>query len=92
MSFRCPVCGFPDLTKPPRNPVSGGASHEICPSCGYQFGYDDDLHEISYDAWRTAWEDAGKPWRSSQPVPVGWDPDAQLRALISEGANGQSGQ
>jgi rubrerythrin len=40
-SFVCPVCGFPDLTEQPRY-ADGGSSDEICPSCGFQFGYDDD--------------------------------------------------
>ena len=32
----CPVCGWPELTQPPRQ-ASGGASFEICPCCGFEF-------------------------------------------------------
>lgn len=95
MPFTCPVCGYPDLTEPPRNPISGGASHEICPSCDYQFGYTDDLLEIDYETWRRQWIAEGMPWRDVEPAPAGWDPAAQLRALEQageEGRHSESGQ
>jgi len=39
------------------------ASHEICPSCGIQFGYNDaraDLRERIYSHWREAWVTNGR--------------------------------
>ncbi len=76
-SRTCPVCGYPDLAEPPRSPT-GGASYEICPSCGFQFGVTDDDDGISYDEWRRRWVAEGMPWSSSQSEPAGWDPAEQL--------------
>jgi transposase-like protein len=57
----CPVCGFPHLTEAPRS-LAGGASYEICPSCGFQFGVDDEDKGHSYAAWRADWQKRGMPW------------------------------
>ena len=84
MAFTCPVCGYPKLTEHPRNPQSGGASFEICPSCGFQFGHSDDLLEISYARWRNDWINAGMPWRDVHPAPERWGPGAQLARLEAE--------
>src|SRR3990172_820952 len=62
-SFVCPVCGFPNLTEQPRH-ADGGASDEICPSCGFQFGYDDDDRGIGFEEWRQDWIKRGMPWSS----------------------------
>jgi hypothetical protein len=51
----CPVCEF-ELDFAPWG--DSGASDEICPSCGIQFGYNDariDLRQHVYDEWRAAW-------------------------------------
>jgi rubredoxin len=37
--YMCLVCGYPYLTKPYGDYFQ--PSYEICPSCGYQYGYDD---------------------------------------------------
>lgn len=75
----CLVCGYPNLEEEPRS-FLGGASHEICPSCGYEYGYTDDDLSISQDAWREEWVKDGKPWRSSAVLKpsLGWNPDTQL--------------
>ncbi len=86
MAYACPVCGYPGLTEPPRKEESG-PSYEICPSCGYQFGYDDS-EGIDYGTWRHKWLAAGMPWLRRNPPPPNWDPGAQLRALES----GRSGE
>ena len=79
--YRCPVCGYPGLTEAPRG-EEGGASYEICPSCGFQFGVSDDAEGHTYETWRRRWVAAGMPW-TSQGIrrPRGWDPVAQLRSL-----------
>src|ERR1035438_7286244 len=79
--FICPVCGFPNLTEEPRH-ADGGGSDEISPSCGFQFGYDDDDRGISFVDWRRDWIKRGMPW-SSQGIeaPVDWNPDIQLRNI-----------
>lgn len=82
MTYQCPVCGYPDLTDPPRT-ASGGGSYEICPSCGFEFGVSDDDEGYSYSAWRQEWIEAGLPWRDAdiQPPPEDWDPHEQVRRV-----------
>lgn len=80
----CPVCGYPKLTERPDDPA--GASYEICPSCYYQFGYDDDARGIDHVTWRERWVQEGMPWRSVNPPPEHWDPAAQLACLTSSRA------
>ncbi|MCC7375928.1 MAG: hypothetical protein IT581_14820 [Verrucomicrobiales bacterium] len=80
-SHMCPVCGFPGLKEPPRS-RDGGGSYEICPSCGFQFGVDDDDRRISVEQWRSQWIRTGKRWSSrGLAAPEGWDPDRQLESL-----------
>ena len=88
MGFTCPVCGYPGLAELPWN-AEGGASDEICPSCGIQFGYDDDatfcgegnpLREKIYSLWRQKWIDAGMRWQSvGIAQPKDWRLMEQLR-------------
>ncbi len=75
----CPVCGFPDLPEPARTAETGG-SLEICPSCGFQPGYDDDVRGVSVASARTAWQKAGRPWWSDRPKPDFWNPGASSPA------------
>jgi len=78
MKHTCPVCGWPDLHEPPRN-ESGGASFEFCPSCGFEFGFDDDDQGLTYEQARARWIDAGMKWWSpSRKAPRGWNPAQQL--------------
>lgn len=85
-SHVCPVCGYSHLSEPAW--VGNGASYQGCPSCGTEFGYDDDAArddtETREDAWRRLrkeWVAAGSPWRSSiVDRPADWDPEEQLRA------------
>lgn len=83
---QCPVCGFAGLAAPPW--TQDGASDEICPSCGIQFGYDDAAggdvagRTESHRTWRSRWVSAGMSWWSQgQAAPDGWDPVAQLRSI-----------
>jgi hypothetical protein len=83
--YRCPVCGYPDLEEPARF-ADGNPSWEICPSCGFEFGYDDDEAGDSYADWRQRWIENGMRWWSrSHRKPPGWDPHAQLLALLESG-------
>lgn len=78
MPYMCPVCGYPNLQYPPYSPQSG-ASYEICPSCGFQFGYDDEDQSITFAQWRQGWIERGMPWYSSGIAPpINWDPSVQL--------------
>lgn len=62
-TFRyCRVCGY----EPPDAPW-GGDGHsptfEYCACCGVEFGYGD-ATGVAVDRHRTAWIDAGSPWKS----------------------------
>lgn len=77
--FSCSVCGYPGLKQPPRS-KSGGPSDQICPCCGFHFGYDDDARGISYETWRIAWTNEGMRWFSTRTMPpLNWEPEQQLR-------------
>ncbi len=72
MAHTCLVCSYPKLKSPPHSP-SGGGSYEICPSCGYQYGVDDDDRGITPEEWRRTWIANGAHW-SSQGIqaPTDW--------------------
>ena len=75
--YVCPVCAYPDLDDPPRQ--AGSPSDEICPSCGFQFGYTDDDSGYTYAEWRRKWVAEGMPWSEiGIEEPPGWDPGSQL--------------
>ncbi len=79
--YTCLVCDYPYLSEPPRSEIGGG-SFEICPSCGFQFGVNDDDEGISYDTWRKRWEADGMKWQSYYiKQPVNWHP-------VAKGASG----
>jgi hypothetical protein len=88
MSNMCPVCGYDSLFEPPWSGES--ASDEICPSCGFHFGYDDVIaihpsRAEAYREWRERWISAGMPWFSrGRPAPPSWDPRLQLTRIASE--------
>lgn len=79
----CAACGWRHLKEPQRS-VSGGASHEICPSCGFESGYTDDDQGLTYEQWRQAWVSNGMQWASKGVErPDAWNPFMQLQALVS---------
>ena len=85
MSHTCPVCGFPGLHEAPRS-LTGGASFEMCPSCGFEFGVDDDDQSQSFASWRERWKQGGMKWSSKgTPQPKQWKPEAAL-ASVTPGA------
>lgn len=83
-TFTCPVCGYPGLTELPRSSPVGGGSYEICPSCGFEFGYTDEDQGWTDAAWREHWISLGMPWDRSGGTspPPGWDPQRQLSDLL----------
>lgn len=85
MALTCPVCGFGDLSEAPYD-ERGTPSLEICPSCGFQFGFDDGAVGITHGQWRQEWIDGGmKWWSGAEPPPPGWDPLNQLARLEAHG-------
>ena len=78
MKHTCPVCGWPELREPPRT-AEGAASFEICPSCGFEFGFDDDDWGLTYEAARAKWvEDGMKWWSAARAAPGRWRAGDQL--------------
>ncbi|EYR63647.1 hypothetical protein N866_19150 [Actinotalea ferrariae CF5-4] len=81
MSYICPVCGYPELEE---DPYAGGEpSYEICPACGFQFGFTDEAQGFSLESWRALWIERGMTWAfaATEDVPTDWDPRAHLRDL-----------
>jgi predicted RNA-binding Zn-ribbon protein involved in translation (DUF1610 family) len=79
--YRCAACGGLYLRRPQRN-ESGGASHEICPACGFESGYTDDEQEETYETWREKWVSQGMLWYSKgRKAPKTWNPVKALHAL-----------
>jgi hypothetical protein len=69
-TYTCPVCAYSMA-----DPVEEG---NICPCCGTEFGYDDDLG-VTYRQLRQLWIRNGTPWFSPVvTIPSGWDPILQL--------------
>lgn len=84
MKFKCPVCKYPDLRvkpyeiwppppgikmSPPYEEFLGRPSYEVCPKCGFEFGFDDNPGNgvpDSFEAYRDKWIADGSPW-FSQP-------------------------
>src|SRR5579872_991515 len=78
--IRCPVCGYDGLSYGPLR--HGTDSFEICPSCGFEFGFSDGVKGETYELHRQKWIDAGCRWWSrSRKAPPNWDPVAQLVSL-----------
>jgi hypothetical protein len=81
MRYVCPVCGWPGLSEDPR---PDNSTHEICPSCGVQFGYGADVIDppARWLYLREQWKQRGMAWWSrAADKPGGWDAAAQLAAL-----------
>jgi predicted RNA-binding Zn-ribbon protein involved in translation (DUF1610 family) len=83
VTYTCPVCGYPGLDEPADSgPV---ASHEICPSCGFEFS--GPIDQRRYQDGRAEWVRGGMKWwaqGAGRPAPANWDPAKQLAALTGE--------
>jgi hypothetical protein len=78
--YECPVCQYEGLEvkpyqvwpppddvdlRPPYEDQLGAPSYEVCSSCGYEFGFDDNPgwdEFTSFDQYRAKWESKGRPW------------------------------
>lgn len=74
--FTCPVCGFDGLEE---SPVRGqdALSYEICPCCGFEFGFD----AASFDEYRRQWVEGGAKWFIPTLKPENWNLEKQLSNL-----------
>ena len=79
----CCACGYRYLRLPQLS-ASGGASHEICPSCGFEPGFTDDEQGLSFEQWRAKWVAGGMSWFSAgQARPPHWNPVRDLHGLMN---------
>jgi len=78
--FQCPVCEFAGLgvkpyeiwpppeglaISPPYEDFLGRPSYEVCPKCGFEFGFDDNPGVGSGDSfadYRAEWISEGSQW------------------------------
>ena len=78
----CAVCGYRHLASAQRT-TTGGASHEICPSCGFESGYSDDVQGITFEQWRATWVSQGLQWFSKgTSKPKDWNPMRDIHSLM----------
>lgn len=75
-AYRCRVCGLYS-EEPPWGLDGRLPSHDICPCCGAESGYEDTL-PISARAYRERWIAKGAPWFQPRMKPADWDLAAQL--------------
>lgn len=78
----CPICFYDGLFEPPYN-SHGYGSYEICPCCGFEFGYDDYPNkEEQIMKWRKKWIADGYPWFSPEDKPVDWNLPEQFKESL----------
>jgi len=68
----CPICGFDKLLEPPSDNF-GNPSHEICPCCNFEYGFDDSSEGYSFDEYRSRWINDGFKFASEEDKPINWD-------------------
>ena len=75
--YFCPVCGFRGLKEVPYD-EHGAPSYEICPCCGFEFGFEETGEQARF---REDWIRKGAPWFMPEQKPAGWDLQKQLASL-----------
>ncbi len=60
----CRICGY-EPAEPPWGWDSRVPSYAFCPCCDVEWGYQD-FWERSIDIFRSAWLEAGAPWRNAK--------------------------
>jgi hypothetical protein len=86
----CPVCGYAGLKEPPYAATNAEITYavpsfEICPSCAFEFGFDDEAVGLSFAEYRKQWVDAGCQWSSTQRrPPENWSGARQLQQFLDE--------
>jgi len=75
--YTCLVCGFHGLKEPPYD-ERALPSYEICPCCGFEFGFDG---KADMARFRKEWVRKGAAWFTPGAKPAGWDLQKQLAGL-----------
>ena len=79
-NYTCPVCGFKGLEENPYNQRKE-PSYEICPCCGFEFGFDSAGSKESLIEYRQRWIKDGARWFIERLKPENWDLEAQLKNI-----------
>ncbi|MBB6401913.1 transcription elongation factor Elf1 [Methanococcus maripaludis] len=78
--YICPVCGYDKLLEEPydkdKNP-----SYEICPCCGFEFGFDDEDQGHTFEEYREKWIENGMEWFDKSKKPLNWDFKKQMQNI-----------
>ncbi|MDF9825351.1 hypothetical protein M2475_001806 [Breznakia sp. PF5-3] len=78
--YKCLVCGYLGLYEKPYD-KNGCASYEICPCCGFQFGFDDKDQGKTFESYRIKWISDGAQWSNKKKQPRNWSLEEQLKNL-----------
>jgi len=78
--YVCSVCGFDGLKEPPYSEEKE-PSYEICPCCGFEFGFDGANIQIVLTDFRQRWIKNGAHWFIPRLEPKNWDIKRQLSNL-----------
>ncbi|WP_458411885.1 hypothetical protein ACNQFZ_13620 [Schinkia sp. CFF1] len=78
--YICHVCGYPNLDQPPYGPNGNSSSHDICPCCGVEFGYED-CQLKSYEKYKNNWIISGANWFDEKYKPSDWNFEKQLENI-----------
>jgi hypothetical protein len=73
--YICHVCGYPNLDEQPLL-----ESHNICPCCGVEYGYED-CKFVSYKKFKNDWIASGAKWFDQELKPSDWDLEKQLENI-----------
>ena len=82
MKTVCRICGF-DLEYPIWGEKGDCPTHDICPCCGVEFGYEDSQYNAILK-FRKEWMDKGAQWFRTKMKPKDWDIQKQFRNIPNE--------
>ena len=78
----CRVCGYHDDDWP-YGEDGKTPSHNICPCCGVEHGYED-ISLVAVLRYRGNWISGGGKWFSPRLRPAGWDMVRQLSLIPAQ--------
>ncbi|MCP3959018.1 MAG: hypothetical protein GY719_14295 [bacterium] len=87
MKHLCPVCGWDGLLEPAYD-ENGRGSHEICMSCGFEYGFDDHSEGVTHAQHRQRWIATGARWFNPDEKPEDWDLETQLANVMPGSSSG----
>lgn len=81
--YMCPVCGFNALAEPAFD-EHNMPSYEVCPCCGFEFGFDSQNDPAEFKRYRDTWMDSGAIWFISTRKPKGWNKQKQFNNITQQ--------